>query len=151
MWGEIVKNPNTHVMCPLLVYSKISNLVFQASIADPTTTHYCLDMFLMQPSLDGAWIFEMYKKCKCKLIIWPFHSSITIHTFELLPMHLEYLSQRASNLYLPHHTISVTEHTTATKKANPHKIHLITTAKCTAVYYLTLTKKSTLLWLFKKI
>ena len=23
--GEIVKNPNTHVMCPLLVYSKISN------------------------------------------------------------------------------------------------------------------------------
>ena len=25
MWGEIVKNPNTHVMCPLLVYSKISN------------------------------------------------------------------------------------------------------------------------------
>jgi len=23
--GEIVKNPNTHVMCPLLVNSKVSN------------------------------------------------------------------------------------------------------------------------------
>ena len=25
MWGKIVENPNIHVMCPLLIYSKISN------------------------------------------------------------------------------------------------------------------------------
>jgi len=24
-------------------------------------------MFHIQPSLEGAWIFEMYVKCKCKL------------------------------------------------------------------------------------
>jgi len=64
-------------------------LVFQASIVDPTTTHYFLGMFLMQPSLDRAWIFEMYMNCNCKLIIWPFHSSISKHTFELLPVNLE--------------------------------------------------------------
>jgi hypothetical protein len=84
-------------------------------------------------------------------IIWPFHSSISTHTHIWITSNALGIIITTCFKLVPSPSYHQCYRTnTATKKANPHKIHLITTAQCTAVYNLTFTKKSTLLQLFKK-